>query len=107
MAGRRRRVRVTPSQILDQGVARDDDPGGAVLFQASHGSQPGFQPAVVVVEGVVGVLDGVVQRRGQYLVEDAGIGARRLVGHYLSRLAAVRLDRLGEELLRRRGVTAA
>ena len=32
-----------PAEVLDEGMASDDDPGGAVSLQPSHRSKPGFE----------------------------------------------------------------
>ncbi len=50
-------------------MTRDDNPGGPVLLESAHGPQPGFQSPMVVLDRVVGMLDCVVKRPGQYLVE--------------------------------------
>jgi hypothetical protein len=49
------------SEVLDEGMARDDDPGGTVSLQSSQGSKPGLQASVVGLDGVVGVDLGVME----------------------------------------------
>ena len=51
---------VSAAEILDEGVPGGQDPGGLVAFESAHRPQPGFQPPVIGLDGVVGVaLDGV------------------------------------------------
>jgi hypothetical protein len=61
------------AEILDEGMAGDDDPGGTVSLQSSHGSKPGLQASVVGLDGVVGVGFGVVEGRGEQVIGDAGV----------------------------------
>jgi hypothetical protein len=61
---------VATAQILRECESGDDDRGGAVGTQSSHGSQPVFEPAVVGLDPVVGVLLDVMPRRRHHLVED-------------------------------------
>jgi hypothetical protein len=51
--------------VLDEGMTGDDDPGGTISLQSSHGSKPGLQASVVGLDGVVGVGLGVTEGRGQ------------------------------------------
>lgn len=44
-----------PAEVLDEGVAGDDDPCGAVSLQSAHRSDSGLQATVVGFEGVVRV----------------------------------------------------
>jgi hypothetical protein len=55
-----------------------------VAFQAAHRPEPGFQPPVVGLDRVVRVLLDGVQRRGDQLVDDAGVNGRA-VGRDLGR----------------------
>jgi hypothetical protein len=75
---------VMPStNVLDQGVAGDHDPGAAVLLEPAHRTKSCLQAAVVGLNPVVGVLLGVVPRRRQQLLQDDRVG-RRLIGHDLA-----------------------
>src|SRR6266545_7576077 len=60
-------------EVLDEGMAGDDDPGGAVSPQPSHRSEPGLQASVVGLDGVVGVGLGVMEGRGELVIDDAGV----------------------------------
>ncbi len=61
------------AQVLDEGVAGDDHPGGTVSLQSSHGSKPGFEPSMVGLERVVCMDLGVMERGREQLVEDPGV----------------------------------
>ena len=42
-----------PAEVLNEGMACDDDPGGSVTFQPSHRSKPGLEASVVGLDWVV------------------------------------------------------
>jgi hypothetical protein len=44
---------VEPAEVLDEGMGGDDDPGGTVSLQSSHGSKPGLQASVVGLDGLL------------------------------------------------------
>jgi hypothetical protein len=87
---------VSSPQVLDEGVTSDHDAGCPVPFEASHRSEPGFEPSVASLDPVVGVLGGVVKcsRRKVRDHADQGVGP---VGGDLGR-RAVRENRVIEEL---------
>src|SRR6266511_6098030 len=62
-----------PTEVLDEGVGSDDDPGGSISLQSSHGSKSGFEASVVGLDAVVRIHLGVVEGRRQQLIEDTGI----------------------------------
>ena len=60
---------LTIPQVLDEGMADDDYPGGTVSLQPSHGSKPGFEAPVVGLQRVVGMDLGVMEGLREQLVE--------------------------------------
>ena len=50
-------------------MSGDDHGRGPVSLEAADGPEPGFESCVVRFNPVVGVLGGVVTRRGQDLVD--------------------------------------
>ncbi len=56
-------VAAAASKVLHEGVASDDHAGGPVRLQSAHWAKPGLEPAVVVLDPVVGVLGGVALLR--------------------------------------------
>ena len=66
-----------------------------MAFQSAHRPQPGFQPAVIGLDAVIGVPLGGVQRGGDQLVQDLRIG-RGPVGRDLGR-DNPQTQQLGEE----------
>jgi hypothetical protein len=60
------------AQVLHESVSSGDGRQRADRFQSAHRSQPGFQPAVISFDGVVGVLLEYVPRRRDELIDDAG-----------------------------------
>src|SRR6266540_3144944 len=64
-----------PAEVLDEGVRGNDDTGGAIALQPSHGSKSGFEAAVVGLQWVVGMGVGVMEGRREQLVDDAGVEA--------------------------------
>jgi hypothetical protein len=77
-------------------MAGDDDSGRPVPLQSSHGPQPGLEPAVVGLDGVVGVLLHVVERTGQHLVEHGRVDTGP-IGRHLSWLRPGPHDRRRKE----------
>ncbi len=57
-------------------------------FESAHRPEPGFEPAVIGFDGVVGVLLGDMQRRWDEFVEDPYV-RRGLVGGDLDRCRPV------------------
>ena len=57
------------AEVLYQSVAGDDHCGGAVGLQAAHG-RPCFEPAVIALDAVVGVLVGAVEHAVDQLLDD-------------------------------------
>lgn len=49
---------VTAAQVLHERMTSDDDAGGAVGLEATHGAKPSLQATVVALDPVVGVLVG-------------------------------------------------
>jgi hypothetical protein len=87
---------VPSTNVVDQGVAGDHDPGAAVLLELARRSQPRFEAAVVGLEVVVGVLPGAMPGHRQQFVQHRRVG-RRLVGDDLDRDRRCRGDGLLEE----------
>src|SRR6266487_1986615 len=44
-----------PSQVLDEAMPDDQDPGAAVLLEPAHRSQPRLETAVIALKPVVGI----------------------------------------------------
>jgi hypothetical protein len=61
-----------PAEVLNEGMACDDDPGGSVTFQPSHRSKPGLEASMVGLDGVVRVDLCVMEGGRHQLVEDSG-----------------------------------
>lgn len=51
---------VAASEVLDEGVPSTDHPGRMKLFGPTHRPQPGLEPPVIGVDGIIGVLLGDV-----------------------------------------------
>ena len=64
-----------PAEVLDEGVAGDDHPGGTVSLQSSHGAKPGLEPSVAGLQWVVRVDLGVMECGREQLVEHTGAEA--------------------------------
>src|SRR6266540_2178162 len=64
-----------PAEVLDEGMAGDDHPGGTVSLQSSHGSKPGLEPSVVGLKRVVRVDLGVMECGREQLVKHPGVGS--------------------------------
>ena len=77
---------VATSHVLDERVALDDHCRGVVGLQAAHRPQPCSQPSVIALDPIVRILDRVVQRVRQQVVDDVRQG-RSAVGDDLFRLA--------------------
>jgi transposase len=60
------------TNVLDEGVPGDDDPGAAVLLEPTHRSQPRLQATVVSLDAVVGVLVLRYQATGSSCSSTAG-----------------------------------
>jgi len=73
LGARRTRGRRNPGGGSGRGVPGNDDPGGSISLQSSHGSKSGFEASVVGLYGVVGMDLCVMQGRRQQFVEDAGL----------------------------------
>ena len=58
------------SKILDEGVAADDHPCGAVGLEAASGGA-GLESTLVASDPIAGVLHGVVSRIGHRVRDDA------------------------------------
>ena len=83
------------ARVLHEPVPSGDDLGGAVSFESAHGSEPGFEPAMVTFDRVVRVLLGGVHRRRDQLVQGPRVH-RCPVGGDLDRDGAS-AQRSGEE----------
>jgi hypothetical protein len=94
---------VASTNVLDEGMTGDHDPGTAVLFEPSHRPQPCLEPTVIGFDGVVGVLVGTVPGPWQQVVQHHRVG-RRPIGDDLDRLHPRRVDGPPEELAGRVGV---
>src|SRR4029453_512868 len=53
------------TNVLDQGVAGDHDPGAAVLLEPAHRTQPRLETAVVALDPVAGIPIGAMPSRRQ------------------------------------------
>ncbi len=71
---------VAAAEVLDEGVSSAYRLAGAQPFETPHGSQCGFQAAVICFDGVVRVLLGDVTGGRQQLVEHARVGGRPVGG---------------------------
>jgi hypothetical protein len=64
-----------PAEVLNEGMAGDDHPGGTVSLQPTHRSKASLQPSVVGLKRVVRVDLRVVECRREQLIEDSGVDA--------------------------------
>src|SRR6266545_920863 len=65
---------VVPStQVLDEGMPGDHDPGAAVLLAATHRPQPRLESAVVGLDPVVGVPVGAMPAAGSSSSSTSGL----------------------------------
>ncbi len=62
-----------PAEVLDEGVAGDDHPGGAVSLQSSHRAESSLEAPVVGLEQVVGVGFRTVKGSRKQLVDEARV----------------------------------
>jgi hypothetical protein len=62
-----------PAEVLDEGVAGDDNAGGAVRLKPSHRSKASLEAPMVGLQEVVRVGLCVVEGSRQQLVEDPGV----------------------------------
>src|SRR5215211_8715649 len=80
---------MAPSNVLDEGMAANDHPGGTVLLEAAHRPQPRLEAAMVGLDPVVGVLLGSMPRCRQQLLQHDRVGGcsvrDHLNGSYLGR----------------------
>ena len=65
---------VSSPQVLDEGMAPDDDAGGPVAFEAPHRPKPGLESPVVSFDSIIGVLGGVVKCSRQEVGNDSHQG---------------------------------
>jgi hypothetical protein len=87
---------VVPSaEVLRERMPADDDARGAVGLEAAHRSEPRFEPSVIALDPVVGVLLGVVDRVWHQLDDDVG-QRRGAIGDDLDRFT-LRNERSREE----------
>ena len=73
---------VAAPKVLHEGVTAHDHAGGVVAFQASHGSKPCFEPAVIGLDAIVRVLRCVVEGSRQDLMHDHEQGPRAIGDHF-------------------------
>jgi hypothetical protein len=71
------------SQILDEAMPGDHDPGVAVLLEPAHRMQPRLEAAVVGLDLVVGIPVGAMPDRRQQLLKHRRVH-RRVVGDHLN-----------------------
>jgi hypothetical protein len=74
--------RLASSQILDEAMPGDHDPGVAVLLEPAHRMQPRLEAAVVGLDLVVGIPVGAMPDRRQQLLDHRRVH-RRVVGDHL------------------------
>ena len=80
-----RELVVAAAEVLDEGVASDDNARRAMVLQPTHRPEPGLEPAVVALDVVVLVLAGVMLRGRDQLLDH--VGQRRCpVGDHLGRV---------------------
>ena len=60
---------VAAADVLDERVTADHDCCSPIAFAATHRAQAGLEPAVVVLDAVIGVLLGVVARVGDQFLD--------------------------------------
>jgi hypothetical protein len=63
------------AKVLDEGMAGDDDPGGATSLQPPHGPESSLEPSVVGFDGIVGMDLRFMEGHREDLVEDPGVEA--------------------------------
>ena len=61
-----------PAEVLDEGMAGDDDPRGTVSLQPSHGAKSSLQAPVVGLQRVVR-MDLRVEGRREHLIQHTGV----------------------------------
>jgi len=64
-----------PAEVLNEGMACDDDPRGSVSLQPSHGAKSSLQAPVVGLDGVVRMDLRAMEGGRHQLVEDSGVDA--------------------------------
>jgi hypothetical protein len=64
-----RQLVVPSTNVLDEGMSRDDHPGAAVSLEASHRPQPGLEASVIGLDVVVGIPLSAMPRRWQQLLQ--------------------------------------
>jgi hypothetical protein len=62
-----------PAEVLDEGVAGDDNPGGAVSLQSSHRAESSLEAPMVGLEQVVGVGFRTVEGSRKQFVDQARV----------------------------------
>jgi hypothetical protein len=72
---------MAPSKVLDEAMTANDHPGGTVLLEAAHGTQPRLQAAVVGLDPVVGVLLGSMPRCREQLLQHDRVGGCSVRDH--------------------------
>jgi hypothetical protein len=56
-------------QILDERMTGQDHPATAVVFESAHRAAASFEPAMIGLDAIIGVLCGVVDRPRQQLAD--------------------------------------
>jgi hypothetical protein len=79
-----RKLVVPSTNVLDEGMSRDDHPGAAVSLEASHRPQPGLEASVIGLDVVVGIPLSAMPRRWQQLLQHHRVGGCP-VGHDFTR----------------------
>src|SRR5215213_8930492 len=74
---------VTSTNVLDEGMAGDDDSGAVVLLESAYETKSCFQATMVGLKLIVGKAVGAVPGRWRQLLDHQRI-RRCPVGHHLS-----------------------
>src|SRR5829696_10034241 len=71
---------MAPSNVLDEGMAANDHPGGTVLLEAAHRPQPRLEAPMICLDPIVGVLVGAMPCKWQQLLQYRWVHRRPIGG---------------------------